>query len=433
MLAGVLTAAMCCGMMAGCGKESYEQTAEVHFYGIEQMVTAFSAEISNFKKQYSDVKVSLDTTAIPLTAEYAYDAGALEQYYEQTRVALMKGQNLDLMMMDSFYQICSDPVTPLDFDKMKTAGAFADILPIMQSDGSEAEYNADILKMISADDKLYTLPLALNYQELFTTKQLMEQYDFPFDANDTLLTFLQKCSDWQDAHADDPDAPKLMSVSTWNNIWSFAFAISGLNIVDFSAQTANFNTEEVKTLLSCLKNIKPQDNDGLTGFFSECLDGKILFANGLTGISDTTRLEGGDELLLLPLRRADGKITAYTMNQFAIGACSENKLNAYHLAKSLTTIDDEGKSKAANQGVGTFYLDESKEDYAKRMNALSSDVPQSYKDTRIAAYDDVVEVASLPVWPYLFEDLFEDYFADRMSLDELTENIQSKLAVYASE
>lgn len=235
ILSGILSAAMCCGL-AGCGgKESYEQTAEVHFYGIEQMVTAFSAEIRNFKEQYPDVKVTLDTTAIPMTADYAYDAGALEQYYEQTRVALMKGQNLDLMMMDSFYQVCSDPVTPLDFDKMKAAGAFADILPIMQSDGSDADYNAEILKMLSADGKLYTLPLALNYQELFTTKQLMEQYDFPFDANDTLLTFLQKCSDWQDAHAADPDAPQLMSASTWNSIWNYAFAISGLNIVDFSA------------------------------------------------------------------------------------------------------------------------------------------------------------------------------------------------------
>lgn len=163
------------------------------------------------------------------------------------------------------------------------------------------------------------------------------------------------------------------------------------------------------------------------------MEQKTLFSNGLNSISDTIKLADGDELLLLPLRRADGKITAYTLNQYAIGACSENKLNAYHLAKSLTSIDDEGKSRAANQGVGTFYLNESKEDYAKRMNALSSDVPQSYKDTRIAAYDDVAEVVSPPVWPYLFEDLFEDYLADRMSLDELTENIQSKLAVYASE
>ena len=82
---------------------------------------------------------------------------------------------------------------------------------------------------------------------------------------------------------------------------------------------------------------------------------------------------------------------------------------------------------------GGFSLMDTNETYQKKVENLQAQVTQSYKDTLIAAYESIVDIEAIPIWQYVLDDLFADYFNGNLDLEELCKNVQSKLEIYVSE
>ncbi len=325
LIALLLALLMICGMMSGCSaEETYEETDTLSFRWIEDLTGAFSGWFQLYKSTYPDVTFELDRYSVGRdSVSYAYLADQLQAYYDDTRMGLMKGTSADLLVLSDEYRECTASVTAFDYEKIKMAGAFADMLPIMKADESYELFRPEYLEMLAYDEKIYELPFFAAIHYLRTTEQMVEIYDFPYDPDDTLPEFLQKCSDWKDAHESDPEAPQIMSLQTWEYLEEYMFVLSGLDTVDYEKRTANFEHPDIRTMLTCMKNIQPTD-DGMQDF------GSVLF--GTWPLSMEIQLPEEDCFLLMPLRRTDGQVTAVVRHGFVISSQSENKLNAYRFA-----------------------------------------------------------------------------------------------------
>lgn len=443
IFAFMLTLALCCGMMAGCGGQNYQPTDALYINS--PAATYMLYEAAGWKKAHDDVKITAETGGRDWTnfrrwVPGMYDDQALEQqlqaYYDETQMAIMKGTAGDMIELADYYWDYS--VKPLDYIKMAKAGAFVDLYPLLEQEGFDMSgWHKEVYDSLAIDGKLYFRAGGSRMMVYTTTRQLMEKYDFPFDANDDIITFLRKCVQWKQAHPDGPDA---ISSNYWTMLYRYWYDICGYGVVDFKKETVSIDTDEVKELLAMLKELKPENyNSNLYDIEqNELAENRLKFYREESCLfseiwpSDVETLSAGDEIMALPVRRADGKTIAYTDRYFvAIPSTAENIYNAGSLLAYRIGVDMEEQAKNPNDTW--IFLDKQWDQTHFEKLYSSYSVTDAYQQQMLSCYENLGVYLTPQSWNYTLDNYMQDYYADKITVDELTRVLQEKMEIYITE
>lgn len=458
VLAGVVSAAMCCTMMAGCGGGDMPETNVVKMYNLvpkyplmRYVEYQFQVDNRDIGFDYRMPMPDFSTTFMfgsDMAAKGEEAAKVLQQYYDGMSIEILKGECEDIVMADTFYQLFDD-VTPPDYNKMIRAGGFTDLKPLLAEYAPEIDLS--VYDSLLIDGKLYAVPINRGPYCIYSAEKLLEQWDFDLNPKDDILTFLRKCATWKAAHAEEEDAPEVFTKLAWNYIYMNIFNIVGLDVVNYTEGTANFDDARMKEVLELLRELKsdvgrevrgdellwnsPAREYGLTLFSASCelYDAEMLRAYGGNYMNDLS--------VLMPLLQLDGK-TATSSNIFLmIPDTAANKRNAAkYIAtylKAIYTLQTEGGTLLKDfyycypdfvwendEAAFESYLTQDKKVYY-----ASAD----YADTIRNMYHNQGDILMPPYWFCSLQYLFDNYMAGKISIDTLASDVQSRLEIYVTE
>ena len=101
ILAGVVSAVMCCSMLAGCDKqEKVMRIIAPSNSGTENGTVMFNAAMRAFKKEYPDIQVEV----VPINGSYENQKEQLSAQYSK----MMAGDGPDLVFVDYVFTAVCD-------------------------------------------------------------------------------------------------------------------------------------------------------------------------------------------------------------------------------------------------------------------------------------------------------------------------------------
>lgn len=444
ILAILLSAVMLCGMFVGCGEQSYQPTGELYINTLN--VAALSSSYQSYCGKYGK-EFSLQTEGDKNqwyrfrrklnyeNLDKAVVSEELQTYYDNLQTGIMKSQASDIVEMDNFYW--DYDVQPLDYIKMAKAGAFVELYDLSEQVGyALSGWNKTLLDSVAIDGKLYFMPTDTYMLVFSTTAQVLEENDFPYNSNDTAIEFLRKCVAWKEEH---PDGPEVFCSEYWTCLYQYWYEITGYDIVDYTAQRVSFDTDSVRELLELIKELKPLEydpdiydmNQNTVYRRDSYYNRSCLFADYWT--EDNTALEEGDHLVLMPLRREDGGTMLYTNSAYMIPTTANNVYNA---GKYLLYYMDNSAHSVVNKTGGNFFGSTLQPELDQKLIADTAvhQVDLNYYTNVLTDWYAHLDRVLMPQsWMYTMRSYFEDYYADKISVDELTRVLQEKMEIYITE
>ena len=442
------------GSLTGCGGDTalketnelnfYDPTAlKIYDYGITKVVTGiFNAKYPyiavNSKNTAFDFS-SIKLAAVDLPAEAGYE---LQEQYDRLSIDIMKGTADDLIFADTFYRYF-DFVTPPDYQKMIRAGAFTDLLPLLKEELPDFDFSVFDEQLI--DGKLYAVPLQRKPYYIYGLENNLKEWNFDLNETDDILTFLRKCAAWQDANEDNPNAPEVFTKLAWEYIYRNIFNIIGLDVVDYAAGEANFNTPELKEILELLFKLRSETEEyiytelagyvpteapkALFGAEWGAYDSLIIFTLGNNFYQDQS--------VLVPLLQLDGKAATSSQACYMVPITAENKLNAIrYIATYLQIMYTYDENNKQEFGFDYYFpYDQGEEAFESRLEDCKYTVfsSESYLETNRYMYENQGKVCYPSYWVHSLQSLFDSYMRGEMSIDELMADVQSRLEIYVSE
>ena len=295
------------------------------------------------------------------------------------------------------------------------------------------------------DGKLYAVPLQRKPYYIYGLENNLQEWDFDLNETDDILTFLRKCSAWQDANADDPNAPVVFTKQAWEYIYRNIFNIVGLDVVDYNTGEANFNTPELKEILELLFNLRSEIEEPI---FEELEDytqseaPKTLFGAEL-GAYDSMMIFTlynnfySDQSVLVPLLQLDGKAATSSQAYFMVPQTAKNKLNAVrYIATYLQIMYTYDENNKQEFGFDYYFpYDQGEKAFDTRLEDCKYTVfsSASYPDTNRYMYENQGKVCYPSYWVHELQYIFDDYMNGEMSVDELMTDVQDRLQIYVSE
>lgn len=444
--------------LTGCGGDSLQETDELHVYNLiddktrnisgfyEQVSYLFPIENPDIKFDYR--KSDIDYTALTFGNVTPEVAQTLQQHYDGLSVDIMKGKCEDVVFADTFYQ-WFDEVTPPDYEKMIRAGAFLDLKPLL------AEYAPDVdlsvYDDLLIDGKLYAVPVWREPYRVYSAEKMLADWEFPYDPNDDVLTFLRKCAEWQKQHEKHEIAPVVFTKQAWDNLYLNIFNIMGLDVVNYDEAKANFNQPEIKEALELLKQLKSDYIEPNIADFDSQSSMTQIYNNALFGIKDATydsntmRAIGynylNDASVIIPLRQLDGKCATTADAYLMIPTSAKNKRNAAkYVAFVLKSFIDlqKGESKITflvSNRSRAFCMDVDEAKYKESLERSNQKLYASadYEETCLDMYHNQGNLDMPNCWYHSLKKLFDDYMNDTITIDTLVEDVQKRLKIYVSE
>ena len=437
--------------LSGCTDNTLKETNVLKMYdptkSKEDTYSVTKLLRDEFSVKYPDV--GLDITEATYNFDRAIFSGGslpdeagyeLQTWYDQLGVSIMKGSSDDLIFADTYYRYF-DFVTPPDYQKMIRAGAFTDLLPLLKEQLPDFDFSVFDEQLI--DGKLYAVPLQRKPYYIYGLENNLQEWDFDLNETDDILTFLRKCSAWQDANADDPNAPEVFTKQAWEYIYRNIFNIVGLDVVDYNTGEANFNTPELKEILELLFNLRSEIEEPI---FEELEDytpseaPKTLFGAEL-GAYDSMMIFTlynnfySDQSVLVPLLQLDGKAATSSQAYFMVPQTAKNKLNAVRYIATYLELMYMPNEKVLLGFDYYFPYDKGEEEFETRLKDCKYTVFSSaaYPDTNRYMYENQGKVCYPSYWVHKLQYLFDDYMNGEMSIDELMTDVQDRLKIYFSE
>ena len=424
MLAGALSAAMCCGMLTGCGgKQETANSLLATFLGLDGYYQKKDGTTSNYyldsfaaiKDAYPGLKLDYNFTSqlnsiCDITMEShanGEDVQALNDYKAYVEKMMMRSE-LDLVEGNS-RNVDFPDADIIDWNKMMQSGHFAS-LDDLNTDGDEWE-QLPLSENFYYDEELCAVPIkteVLTY--LSSSEEKLAEWDYvlPKDDNsDTdILMLLSSLADWVTAHQDDPSAPYVMPDYLFQRLYLLTFDYIDRNMVNYANQTARFDTPEVRQAVEYLKIIR-------TRVYQTDLRDKTAYDDSVEGFSEGRYLfclavGEGTAFGVIPTS-LDGKRYECAIKWLLIPEASQSKEPAYEMIQQIQTLDSS--------------------DY------YGYDVPfmKSFGEENWKWYQENYVVIIPNTWVLQLSDLFDSYFDGMLSLDNFCEKMQSRLEIYVTE
>ncbi len=459
LLALGLALVMSIGCLTGCAGNDLKETDALNIYNLVDSktirVSGFYEAVSYmFEARYPEItfdyRVSdLDNTALSygdgVTAEMGEE---LQTYYDSVSIAIMKGDCEDVIYADTFYQWFSD-VTPPDYNKMIRAGAFMDLKPILEEIAPDLDLS--VYDSLLIDGKLYAIPVYRQPYHIHSVENMLQKWGFDYDPQDDILTFLRKCADWQEQHADDENAPVVFTKQAWDYIYYNLFNIIGIDVVDYEAATVNFNDPRILEAIELLKVLKSDLEEPLMNSLGTYENLTLIYDRALFGSiygaydSEMMRVMGqnylNDASVLMPLLQLDGKTATSSTTFLVVPENAENKRNA---AKYVALVLEAVASLQTRDGIVTVKPAKANPLFAWDCGedafelGLEKDLQKFYVadgvlDTVRDMYHNQGDIKMPTYWYHSLKHLFDDYMAGEITIDTLASDVQSRLEIYVTE
>ena len=464
-LSALTTAAIFCGSLTGCATQSLpEPTGELVVDFPMSLETAFEPTIIYLKTNYSDPKFSFDYTYETdstfgqilrfgvnveglkdyhgTPTEKAEMIARVQAYYDEQKNALVKGEAKDIIFADSAFQSTTE-LTPNDYTKMMKSGAFTDLLPLFSKYAPDLDLSA-YEGLLTADGKLYAIPVFTNLFYLQGAESVLKQWNFEVNPEDDTLTFLRKCKAWQDANKGNPDAPEVFSKPAWEFMLQNIFSIISTDSIDWDKDTLDLTSSEIKEIISLLCDLKSDIDEPTLASENSYRDlyGKFLFGCRL-GLYDMTfhiqvlpYLLADHRTVVMPLRNLDGKVNAKATAYMLVPSNAKNQVNAVKFIASYLQAQHEDPVEQYNAfefDVCEFPEQAAKARYDKFIDWYSSLGSEDFTETMWDMYEDRGDICMPSYWYHSLKYLFDDYMNGEMSVDELMTDVQDRLKIYVSE
>ena len=465
ILAAALSMVLTAATFTGCTAQKLpEPTEELVVDFPMSFGTAFQPTLIYLAKNYSDPKFAFDytyatdktiDTLIRCGVNYESSKGLgtpegnaeniskLQTYYDEQKNALVKGEAKDIIFADTAFQSTTE-LTPNDYTKMMKSGAFTDLLPLFSKYAPDLDLSA-YEGLLTADGKLYAIPVFTNPYYLQGAESVLEQWDFEADPEDDILTFLRKCKAWQDANADDPNAPAVFSKPAWEYMLQNIFSIISTDSIDWDKDTLDLTSSEIKEIISLLCDLKSGIDEPTWASENSYRDlyGKFLFGCRL-GLYDMTfhiqvympYLLADHRTVVMPLRNLDGKVNAKAIAYMLVPSNAKNQVNAVKFIASYLQAQHEDPVEQYNAfefDVCEFPEQAAKARFDKYIDLYSFRGSEDFTETMWDMYEDRGDICMPSYWYHSLKYLFDDYMTGEMSIDELMTDVQDRLQIYVSE
>ena len=401
----VLASVLCLSLLTGCQLGS--------------RVTTYPVEPKSTKDNGKPLTIYCGSNVAGATLEliYAYNAQAdkahqVEIYEVEssdqmgTAVAteILAGKGPDLFLCNSF--------SLQSYYQLRGSGLFQDLNYYLEKDSSIdlSSYNEEMLEEGVYEQQRVTIPLYYDATVYGTTKEKMEKYgvpeDFQLTENDlSSLLSLQEQLEQKDA-----------------SIFSFYGILPNISYVlprfmNYEMQESKFHTEEFQKLAEEYKAIGGMKRE----------DNQFLLETVQINIS---QLAYGydDDFLWYPLQ--ESKEEGYSARPALFAAISQNSPNGERAFEFIRWCLSETAQMEQYQTCIPVNT--------KALNALITQECVGKDDLKAQYYDFINNLSITPAPDYkfaleIFEPLWNEYVDDKMSVEELTKELDNKARIYLKE
>lgn len=399
------------------------------------------AALNLYREQHPDVEVELIE---PLVWEGRYTySGPEEEVYEQLSAQIMAGEGPDILLIDDNY---------MDVEKLVRQGVFADMEPFFQADGFDWEpYSQGVMNTGVWNGKRFLIPLSYDFPLLLTTKAALEETGFHVDACKDYQGFLDETA----RYLEDPEQTRRLFSDAW--IVDYArFAMldySGSSVADYDNRTVDLSLPIFRSTTQWYKSVleaHSQDpNFSRLGGASAVRDGQALWTNSIFGAYDNFYAAAGalrtvGEVVMMPIRDADGGIQAHIEDAVAVRANSESLQNAYDFLKLLLSptvqyapkfglsILHDANARLLAQGIG-WYIEAGKDGFSStERNGSALNAPSQEEIRQFLSF--TKDITGGYYYNYLWLNMeMHPYLRENADYEETLKEAQRQLEIYMTE
>ena len=299
--------------------------------------------------------------------------------------------------------------------QLRGSGLFQDLNYYLEKDSSIdlSSYNEEMLEEGIYEQQRITIPLYYDATVYGTTREKMEEYGVPEDfqiVEDDLSSLL----DLQE-QLEQKDASLIPSYWIPPQITPVVS-----RFMDYETTESRFQTQEFQKLAEEYKSverIKKEDDKYL-------LDGSSVNISEIVSMADTEQ----GEYVFIPVRESTGgKYSIYPALFAAISQNSPNGERAFEFIRWCLSETAQMEQYQTCIPVNT-----------KALNALITQECVGKDDLKAQYYDFINNLSITPAPDYkfvleIFEPLWNEYMDDKMSVEELTKELDNKARIYLKE
>ena len=299
--------------------------------------------INLYQKMYPDIQVEL------IKPEFeSGDYNQRDELYQQVAAQIMAGAGPDVFLVD-------DAV--MDVEKLVRQGVFADMEPFLQADNFVwTPYNQAVMDGGVWNGKRFVVPLSYNFPLLFTTRSALKETGFDVDACGDYMGFLEETTRFMD------DTSQTRQLFCKPLLIVDVAGTAGISVANYDTQSIDLSSPVLESGFLWYKTVMERHPgnemtlgyDGLEYSAAAVRDGQILWAQNLNGafkgfFYEFAALKTIDEVVMLPIRDANGGIQAQIEYSVAVRGNSENLQNAYNYIKLLLCPEIQNKLQNGDQ------------------------------------------------------------------------------------
>lgn len=336
-----------------------------------------------------------------------YEVESSDQMGTAVATEILAGKGPDLFLCNSF--------SLQSYYQLRGSGLFQDLNYYLEKDSSIdlSSYNEEMLEEGIYEQQRITVPLYYKAEPYGTTKEKMEEYGVPEDfqlVEDDLSSLLSLQEQLEQKGA---------------SIFPFYSPVPNIACVlprfmNYETQESKFHTEEFQKLAEeykSIERIKKEDEKYL-------LDWNSVNIGEIVSMADTAQ----GEYVFIPVREsAGGKYSIYPALFAAISQNSPNGERAFEFILWCLSETTQMEQYQTCIPVNT-----------KALNALITQECVGKDDLKAQYYDFInnLSITSGPDYKFvleIFEPLWNEYMDDKMSVEELTKELDNKARIYLKE
>lgn len=393
--------------------------------------------VTMYEKQFPDVEVKVQRI-FPQTWEEFDDA------YTKMTAEIMSGEGPDVFLMQPDI---------MDMEKLARRGVLADMQPFFEADNFDwTPYNQAVMDGGVWEGKRLAIPLNYEIPVLIANKEVLTECGLSLDNLDSFQGMVEETAKLLN---DPGNSRSIFRVPELLHIFPY---IAGLPYADYDRQKADFSSPELETDIRWYAELirLRRETDGVEGIAAaaDVRDGIGLWMYPQVQINDFLVGYGAmktlGETVTIPLRNAQGGLSARITNAVLVRNSSENLENAYNLIKIMLS-EELLEAVMKYQHITGFSVMESMNYAYYDWEIADRDIPVIDPSSPIAGFETVD-----PPTPEEFEELMGytrevndayfdntafvgldqylgDYISGKSSYEDAIKQAERQLAIYLSE
>lgn len=415
--------------------------------------------INKFENEHSDIVINVENynTVSWIKTDMTYEESLQAEkegfqkkydFIQKLNTQILTGKGPDIIEIDSMpYRKYADMNLLLDFNELMGE----------DSDFDKDLYYTNVFEAMEYKNKLYTIPLTVNYPAFMTNTAFLKEYSIEFDDNnwtwDDFLDISKKVM--IDTNKDGKDDMYSLPTTVPQSIFKYLINSSTKNFIDHKNKKAYFTSKEFVEILKMCKTMSSEDitNPEVTEFQSD--SGGFVFLP--YSISDFPMFYGNgllntDEISFYRFPPLNRELYSFSpAYMYGINSNTKHKEEAWEFIKFLLSEEVQSYerlygipiNKSARQNKLEYRFKEAK-DYMNEFGDLYGykvSIPEKYENqikNNIEKLNKIVpklnncNTYDIQVLKIL-NDETENFFNGNKSAEETSEIIQRKVEMYLNE